>query len=194
MATADWNRLLANCRTRLPGAIDETIKHQLFNTVKEFLEDTNVWKETIDFETVADQQEYDIVPTELGILHRLMWVEDANDNPRGSSMAEIGVLKLDLIPTSEETLYATISLTVIDPVDNNSLPTIPEWLLRRYMLVFEDGVLGRMMSVANTPYFNQTMAVYHMRRFRGKIATARNESTRKHMYGAQAWKFPQTWA
>jgi len=186
------DRLMNNLRIRLPGAIDDAIKLEVYNTLNDFFQGSNIWREDLDIAITSGETYYDLLPTGPCNLVRLIGVVNS-DNLKVDALIDLITrqLVLALEPTSADTYTAQVVLTVADPLDRDSYPVFPEWVLDLYMNDITDGVLGRMMSQPAKPYSNTQLAAFHTRSFQSAIATARVESNRRYAYGAQRWRFPQ---
>lgn len=192
--SADLNRLMDNLRIRLPGAVDDTIKLELFNVLKEFFDRSNCWYNDIEFAVTSGVKEYTITPLDLASPLRLIGVVDNNELALRAFYALPDQLTLDRAPNEDATYTARIALTVNDPVTREGYPDFPDWVLDKYMDGLIDGVLGRMMSQIAKPYTNERMGIYHMRRFRNVMAQAKVEAQHENVYRGQNWRFPQTFA
>lgn len=191
MPTTDMTRLMTDLRVRLPGALDNVIQQEMFATVDEFMKHTNAWQEGIPVAQQANEDTYELVPTGPSLINRLMGLLNSSKLPVAATMSEPGTIVLRTMPSQTDTLTATVALTVVDPVDNEKYPQFPAWILGKYRDAFFDGILGRMMSQPAKPYANQQLAVYHTRRWRGAMATAKVEVQRNNLFRAQAWNYPQ---
>lgn len=193
MASVDIERLMQNLRVRLPGAIDDAIKFELFNTLNDFFQGSNIWREDIPVPITPGVKTYPLIASGPAAIVRLMGVIDNNSLPVDAVLdLDTRDLVLTLDPSSAVDYTAQVSLTVDDPVDRESYPIFPIWVLNLYINDIIDGVLGRMMSQPAKPYSNTQLAAYHTRSFTSAISAARAEANRKYAYGAQRWRFPQT--
>lgn len=193
MSTPALNRLMNNARVHLPGALDSALQQELFNALDDFCQGSRIWQEKIEVSARVDQTDYDIIPSEPGSIISLLAVVNDNDLPERATMEVPGTLVLASAPSAAATYIATVSLTVVDPTTND-YPQFPDWFLQQYGQPLLDGVVGKMMSQVAKPYSNERMAIYHLRLFRNGIARARAEALRKNLQGAQAWRFPQSFA
>ena len=197
------DRFMNDLRVRLPGATDDAIYLEVFNTLDEFCKETNAWQERIRLSVNSDHLEYEIEPEEnRAIIVRLLWVTMATgeDENALSDIRRPGVLaslpRPDLIvfalPPSDEALYyATVALTVIDPVNTNTLfPEIPEWFLVTYSQDLKDGIISKMVSQPSKPYTSREAFLYHGRRFRNAISRVRIAVNHQNTYGTEAWRYP----
>jgi len=187
MINPSADRILKNARIHLPGALDDALKLELYNVAREFCDGSDVWREDVVVKVVADRSRYEIVTSAEPA--RLLALLDKNGAPVAASMAEPGVLLLRYTPNVSDQYVATVSLLPLQE-DSTSLPILPEWISRKYYQDLTDGVIARMMAHPAKPYSNPTLAVYHMRKFRGGIATAKAHAAHTNLYDGQAWRFP----
>jgi len=103
------------------------------------------------------------------------------------------ILRIQLNPEVTETWIATLSLNIIDPMDVNGLPVLPEWIIEKYTDELVHGVVSRMMAQGGKPYSNEQGAMYHGRKFNQGVGKARQEIRQMFSYGAQRWNFPGGW-
>lgn len=199
MPSANMNRLLDQARIRLPGAVDAAIMIELFAVLKEFFNDSNIWREDIEFPVFAtsagyhsdpDAFTYDVIPTQ-GAITRLMGVRNGDGTPIRATMEIPGYVVLAVSPNSDTTYTATVALTVTDPVTREDIPQFPEWVLNKFYNEILDGLLGRMMSQIAKPYSTPNIAAVHLRRFKQGVMRAKVEASRKNVYAAQNWRFPR---
>jgi hypothetical protein len=195
--SADLTRLVNNLRVLLPGAVDAAIQLTLFNVMDEFFQTTKAWQEDIAFNTTSGQDTYTVSPVEQGEIESLMKVVQKidsnrqNDIPVAATMPSLGTVLLGYMPSSTIALTATVSLTVIDPVDANNYPVYPSWLLPKYYQCILHGVVGTMMAQKAKPYTDERLAIVNLRSFRNRMASARISVQRENTYTAQAWRFPR---
>jgi hypothetical protein len=200
MAAADITRLMNNARVRLAGATDGLLQIELFNVMDEFFKGSNVWNEDIDIEVPGQDPPntvYDITASGPALVDKLLWVYTVDPNTPtargsaiGASMSTPGELTLAQQPSSDVTYRVTVALTVQDPIKRDGYVQFPAWVLAKYRDVILDGLLASMMSQPNKPWTNTQLSVFHMRKFKNKIASARVEWTRNNTYRRQAWVFP----
>lgn len=202
MPSAAMNRLMDNARVNLPGALDSVIQLELFNTLNEFFQDSNIWYEDIQFEAVATSADpvqdpaaytYTITPT-MGVIVRLIGVGDSNNFPQAATMATPGEIFLLRSPNYTQTYTARVAITVDDPVTRDGYPECPDWIINKYTNELAEGVIGRMMGQPAKPYSSPQLAQYHLRRFKQGVSQAKVEALHKNVYRGQSWSFPQTFA
>lgn len=193
MANTDITRLMKNLRVQLPGAIDDAIKLEAYNALNDFFQGSNIWREDISVPVVAGETNYDLTPSGPATVVRLMALQDGNSIPVSGTLDLItGELALSLEPSTDSTYTAQVSLTINDPLDREDYPVFPSWVLNLYMNDIISGVLGRMMAQPAKPYSNANLAVVHTRSFMSAVSLARAEANRRFTYGAQRWRFPQS--
>lgn len=203
MPSASMNRLMDNARVRLPGALDATIQAELFSVVKDFCNRTNVWQLQFDVEVThtdlspleyPDEFTYQLFPPTGSKIVRLMESRDSRNFRVGVRLVEPNNIFLDRSPNEDGFYHVIGVLTVADPVTRAGEPLAPDWLIEKFNDTLLDGVLARMMSQAAKPYTSVAMGAFHYGLFKNGIAMARLEAERGNVYGAQAWRFPQTFA
>jgi hypothetical protein len=187
---AALTRLMNNARSELPGVTDMALRLKLFDVINEFLTDSRAWRDTISFTTNVDDTTYEIYSNETATILALIGITDANDAPVKATMPTPGSIVLANAPDAETDCEAEVAITVVDPTDADDYPVMPEWLLERYGRTLLMGLLGGMMTQIAKPWTNERMAVYHTRRFRNGIATARAEVDHAHLQDGQRWRFP----
>lgn len=204
----DVQFLLDSCRVKLPGATDANIKHELFSTVKEFLNDSDAWLETINLLVTAGTQEYALTPKSGGQIISLMAVLDGLRLPVKAAMPEFGTLTVyqavnvtsvaqaptDLSRTATTPWIVQVVKNVKLPTTKDQVPIVPDFVLSVYSEYIKDGVLGRMMTEQAKPYTNLQMGAMHLKRYRDGIGIARTKSWSQNLVGGQRWAFPQNFA
>jgi hypothetical protein len=187
----ELTRLMENVRIKLPGALDDAIKLELFNVLNEFLTDSRCWLDEVQVDIEPEVVTYEVTPEEDGVVVSLESFTNSDDSPVAATMQIPGTVVLTNTPAEEDTCTAKVSLTVMNPDDTNGYPRMPDWLLSKHFNGILHGLLGAMMTQQAKPYTNERMAVYHIRKFRAAIANARAEARRQNLYGGQRWRFPQ---
>lgn len=188
------SRIMNAARVRLTGAVDDAIKLELFNAADEFCRETDIWQERIPFVTVPPTPDvvYDLVPTEGTILRLLDLNRD--DGSRITWPATMRIPGELVLPTQWEAgtnLVATVSLAPIDPTEaGTEFPIIGDWIWSRHFTALVDGLITKMAMVADKPYTDANLALYHGRRFRNAIGVARADNIKANMADGQAWRFP----
>jgi hypothetical protein len=186
---------MTDARVHLPGALDAAIQQVMFSALDEFFRASNVWQEDVPVPITPGVVTYDVDPEDVTSSKtvRLMQVLNTALVPVFATMETIGELVLGNTPVTAEVLTATIAVTVGDPTSSDGFPIFPSWLMEKYREGFLCGVLGKMMMQPAKVYSNQTLAVYHLRRFEGVKSQAKSDVRHKNIYGAQAWRFPGGW-
>ena len=191
MATGPFDRLMDDLRVRLPGALDGTIRAELFRVMSNFFSISNCWTEQIDFAVEQAITSYELTPQGNATIHRLIGVLNQNGSRVNATMQTPGTIDLDWEPNEAATYTACVALNVADPVDRNGYPFIPQWVLDKYEDEILDGVLSRMMSQPAKTYSNPPLAMVHERRFNYGVNLARIEALNANTYRVQAWSFPR---
>lgn len=192
MADLDITRLMKNLRIALPGAVDDAIKLEVFNTLNDFFQGSNCWREDIEVEIVPGVSTYELLPMGPAAIVRLMRVVDSN-GLTVKAWLDLGTrdLVLETVPSVADTYTVSVSLTVNDPIDREGYPVFPAWVLNLYMNDISSGIMARMMVQSAKPYSNARLAAYHARDFQMAISNARAEANRNFAYSSQRWRFPQ---
>jgi len=191
------DRLMNNVRIHLPGVLDSMLQLELFNTLTDFLQSSNVWTENINFTVGATDTTdtiYDVEPESVATISRLNYVIDVDGHPIAAAMSIPGEIRLGRPPYNAGSYTANVTLTVVDPVARDGFPEYPAWVLTKYMLPLMDGMLGRLMAQPAKPYSNEKLGQYHLKRFANATSFAGTEAVRNNVSGAQMWRFPQTFA
>jgi hypothetical protein len=89
---------------------------------------------------------------------------------------------------------ATVALNIVDPLDADGLPVVPQWIMEKYKDAIGDGVISRMMTQAGKPYSNEQGAAFRGRKFNQGVGLARQEVRSMLTYGAQRWSYPGGWS
>jgi hypothetical protein len=203
MPNADMNRLMDNARIKLPGALDNTIQLELFSTLDEFFQSTNIWVEDIEFAVTVtsdtylsnpDAYTYELQTITGGLINRLTGVVNSDGFPQAASMPIPGYVILAYSPNQNDTYTARVTKTITDPVTRDGYPVFPDWILNKYGTDILDGVIGRMMAQIAKPYSSPNIAMAHLRRFQQAVGKARAEVMHGNVYSGQNWSFPQSFA
>jgi len=190
----DLNRLLNQARVKLPGSSDAGLKAELWDTLDEFIGDSNCWQEWITVNVVPNEQDYMITPAHGGMILRLVAVFDPNRIGLPSVMQHVfpPSAKLHLVwpQNINMTAKAHVVKNIILPNTKDEVPDAPDWLLPLYTLRVEDGLVGRMMAQPGKSYSNDKRSDYHLKRFRDGIVIAKTAAMRANLFGGQSWRYP----
>lgn len=184
-------RILQNVHLQCPGALDPVLLLELYNTMIDFCDTTDAWRQDVTINVVPNQTSYDLsAVSSTAEITRLIECLDENNTPVPSLLDVPTTLTLVRIPSTNHIYTATVGLKP-NAVDGSGYPAnIPDWITSKYMQVFIEGMIYRLMSQPAKPYSNSTMAVYHMRKFRDGCAVARAQIQKSNLYGGQAWRYP----
>lgn len=202
----ELERFMNLCRVRLTGASDAGIKMEFYETVKEFLTESNSWLEHIHLQVVSGTQEYQLVPLEGGQIIRLGSVLDGLQIPVGCVMNTLGTLTV--IPSVQVTSVAynpndttlgqtkpwtvIVIKTVTLPTTRDDYPVVPSFVLDVFSKALMDGVVGHMMMQASKSWSNAAGAAYYLKSFEDGKNMARNMAIHGNILGGQRWAFPRT--
>jgi hypothetical protein len=105
-------------------------------------------------------------------------------------------ITIDIPPSEEATEFPikiTLALTLaaINLEDDAGEWALEPWMYESFHEAWVDGTQGRMMSMANKPWTNPQMAVYHMKRFRNAMAQAKHQFGTGMIFNATSWRFPR---
>ena len=150
---------------RLPGALRNVLKFELFLVLDEFFRKSLVWTDEVDFDTKLNRREYDIVPS-MGMIIHLNSIQNGDNVPyNGAVLLDSRTLQLRNEPNGVERLTANVSLTVTDPTTRDGDPYVPIEHYEANRNVLIDGLLGRMMIQPGKPYTNLALGQMHYTRF-----------------------------
>lgn len=203
MANADMNRLMDNARVKLPGALDAAIQLEMFATLNEFFQESNIWTEDIAFDVTPtsatyladpDAYTYEITVLNGGVINRLIGVVNSDSVPQRAVMPTPGYVVLEYSPNIADTYTARAAKTITDPVTRDGYPVFPDWVLNKYGNDITDGVVGRMMAQIAKPYSSPQLAAVYLRSFKQGINKARAEAMHGNVYRGQNWRFPQAFS
>jgi len=203
MASTAVNRLMDLAKMRLPGVLESVLYKEFFHLMNDFFKETNIWQERIEFDVTPSSSTYHedpdaythfVVSEEQGAVFRLISVLDGDGNTVPAQMRIPNYITLSHLPNSAATYTAVVAVTVRDPTNKEDLPMFPEWVLTKYDNEILDGLLGRMMSQVAKPYSNAQLAAAHLRMWKQGVRKAKNENFRENLFGAQRWRFPQTFS
>lgn len=184
-----FNQLLDGLRIELPGALDGTIRLQIFNTLDELCRTADAWRSTGELTLVAGQQQYALTLPTGSKLVRVMAISHKSLMYHGAAVDETTVI-FHTVPTADDAqtpAYVDVSLALAGV---NGLDDTPSEIFEVYYLTCLHGTLARMMAQPAKPYSNTRLAEYHGRKFRNLMALAR-PFAKTNGYAAQSWRFPK---
>ncbi len=201
----DIEYMLNECRMKLTGASDGGIKTEMFGVIKEFLQDSNSWRENVELLVTAGTQEYAIVPRTGGQIIRLEGVYDGYRFPVTAAMPDfsnltvyqtVNVTSVAQAPTDTSRQATTpwivcVVKNVALPTTTDNFPICPDWLLKVYSTYIIDGILGNMMTQSGKSWTNVQIGMYHRKRFRDGIGIARTAARTENVVGGQSWSYPR---
>lgn len=196
LAKADLKRFADNIRIRVPGALDNVLQLEMFNTLEDFLTFTLCWTEDIDFPAIMGRKVGDtvIIEPEAGQIYQLQWVMNSQAIQQRMVMPEPSVLQYVDIPSQDETWTARVAITCTDPTTRDGYPVLPGWILTKYRTGIMDGVLARLYSQPAKPYTSDKLAIFHAHAYTSTRGRAKGEASQQNLYRGQLWKYPQNFA
>lgn len=196
MSSLEYDRLIADVRPHVPGALDSAIEAELFAVLRDFLQRTNIWRVIYQLE-ISPAELCCVIDPGRGVrLKRLINLFDANDTVGRNwvwpaVMDEPPTIKLLQPVTSAATWLAEVSLYNAEACSPDDVrTTVPYWILADYFTTLRDGVVGNMLSQPAKPYTNAQLALFRLRSFNSGTARARAAVERRNVYNAQSWVFP----
>lgn len=205
LQTQDVDFFLSTARIHLTGSSDAGIKVELFNTIKEFLKDSNAWIEHIRLPVTAGTQEYIVVPRNGGQIIRVEETRDGNWFIQNAAMPDPPTLRVynpvqmttppvsqsDTSLGGDKPWWVLVIKNIDLPRTKDELPIAPAFVLKRYSDAILAGVLYRMMMQPQKSYSNPQIAAYHRKIFLNGVAEARQDAWTQNLLGGQRWRFPQ---
>ena len=190
MQERDFRILVTQALVKLPGASEAAIKHELFDVLREFFNDSGAWIEDIPINIIPNTTVYSAVPTQGGMLFQLTGVIDQNNITQPALMPELGTIVFRNPYSQPAVFIATFMETVLAPFTQDFMPVMPDWVLPLWGVGILDGLIGKMQGQFGKPYSAQSSG-YHLARFRNAIAQARVAALHRNTLGAQSWIYPQ---
>lgn len=133
--------------------------------------------------------------TYTGNIYQLQSIRNSTGNSVKATMGVIPELLLGFAPTEVDTYVATVAVTVDSILQGDVFsPCFPDWIASKYGDVILAGIMGRMMVHPAKPYSNPQMAMQNAKFFKSEVDKIRVEALRKNLFGAQAWKYPQSFS
>lgn len=190
MALTD--RLFDNLRVALPGAVDNAIKLELYNTLDDFCRDAFVWRETIEVPLQEGLDTYPVTPEGTEIV-RVYNIDHPTFDVGGASY-EFGQILFANAPTvadvaSPAFLTAALTPALTQGADPENMLPMDMWSLWHRPLLA--GTKARMMGQPAKPYSNPQMAVVWHREYVQQKAIAKRHADTGGQPGAQLWRFPR---
>lgn len=190
---SNWKWLINAARTQLPGSTDAGIKQAANEVVREFAFETSTMIENLTLNIVPNVTQYPLTPTEPGDVVRLGGALNSNNDPQPVSMPVLGIMLLRDIPTTAQTWTVMCIKQPSVDIARDGTSSLPDGYLVTWGQPILWGLLGTMMGHINKPYSDGQMALYHLRKFRGAMVTARAALLHQGTFGVNSWVFPGGW-
>lgn len=199
-----WDRLFADVKISLPGVTHAVYAQELFRCVKDFMDKTNIWQETVTINGLANVLTYSFTVTK-GTPNRLLMFYDpaTSTNPNfrywaaNASMQVPGVIVIAYPPSNPVSWRAVVAKNIQNPVTPDLQPDIDatsQWIVDKYRDAFFYGTLARLQRQPIKPYTNMGMSKDNMQHYIAERGKARTDAIKMNTFGAQAWTYPQTFA
>jgi hypothetical protein len=200
-----WDRLYADVKVDLPAVVDAVYAQELFRCVKDFLDQTNIWQETVPITGLPNVTSYPFTLAGKGTPSRLIILFDpatsTNPNDRrwvqGSvSMMTPGTIVIGFAPSTSVAWEAVVSKNVVAVNTDNQpdIDTADWWIIDKYRDALFYGTVARLQLQPTKPYSNPQLASVNMRQYMSQRGKARTDLLKQNTFGAQAWTFPQGFA
>lgn len=189
MATsAQFTKLFNNVRVHIPGAVDEMVKQELWNTMDDFFTLSRVWKDEADLPVYADTTVHYTKPNQGRTIFLYSLKKGTRDI--NATMKVPNTIVLEQAPTTNDTYVRVLDLSCIFEVDASGYPIFPDWVLDKHLLCIQEGLISRLMAQPAKPYTNESLAILRSRKFRDMCAIAKHEAEQGNRRGMQNWVFP----
>src|SRR6059058_2662992 len=114
-------QLINQAQVHLLGSSKAGIKAELFDTFREFFNDSSCWLEDITFVVVPTSTSYELSPSG-GRIIRLAGVVDSNKTPQSALMPTIGTITFSNSYSSVQMMVATVVKNVDHPFKHRGVP------------------------------------------------------------------------
>lgn len=192
---------------RTPGAVRKVVNRELILASREFFEQSLAWRKVLGPKDMkANKKRYNLSPYDaysdivatLGVEFqgcplRFLTRMPAQTNRTATApthfwLEEPDVVRLWPLPIVdlEESLTFAVALT-----PKQSVTHLPRLAKTHFYDALLDGTLGRLYAHPVKPYTDQTLAQYHLKRFRNAIGQYAGKAKQGFIGGAQAWQFPK---
>lgn len=193
--SAEFDRLLSDCAVHAPGALQSAVEAELVATLRDFLQQTNVWRGRYELSITVDSTCYSISPGGGVAIKRLMNLFDSQDLSKRwvwpAAMDTPGVITLGRAVSQAATWVADVSLYPVDGSNGSDCRRlVPGWILNDYFDALFQGTVGRLQTQPLKPYSNERLGTGHLRLYHTAKARARADQMQRNVYDAQAWQFP----
>jgi hypothetical protein len=194
---ANYQRLIDNIKTHVPGVIDNNVEPELFEIARDFCQNTNCYK-NIEIITVSSAtNDYTLNPLASAQIKRITGIADVTNTtqppyrpvqwPHGLVMPV--TLRLYQQLSNTYSWRVEYAMYPVDPVDANDDPVMPSWILDNYQDAFLWGVRARLHMQSAKPYSNPALGAAAWRMYLQRRGLAAAEVNRENLYDGQNWMF-----
>lgn len=193
--SAAFQRFYDDGAMDVPASIPITLRAALFQTLRDFLQHTNIWVQDLTVNVVPNTLSYTLTVPSGTALKRLMNFYNSTDTITKAWFlpAQLQLPTTLLLARSVEqnyTMYATVALYTIDPVDADGNPIFPAWILDNYFDTLYSGMLWRMYAQPSKPWSNAGLAATRYKMYMKGRGEALAEVQRGNTFNTQNWVFP----
>lgn len=198
------DNFIRDAMIRLPGAIEEVVKHEIRSTLREFFEKSISWRRMEGpYDVKAGRPHYYLNPVDS--YTHLVYVLSAYYN--GNLLAPLRVppvrsdtgtpyaffcpdpQQIQLYPTPD--VDATDALTIhIALTPSECTDKLPKIAITHFYDAILDGILYRMYIQPSKPYSNPELALHHQRLYRMGTGKARIVAEQGYMVMSPSVPFP----
>ena len=188
-----FQRFYEDGKSHLPGALPVAMQAELFATLRDFLQATNIWQADFTVNVDPTSNVYVVTPAAGTAFQRLINLYNTTDLTKRwfwpATMNLPGTIVLLRTVDQPYVLAATMGIYALDPVDANGDPVFPTWILDKYFDTLFNGMLWRMFSQPGKPWSNAALAATRYKLYKMGRGECFAEVTRGNLYNAQAWGY-----
>jgi hypothetical protein len=189
----DYNRLIAQVRTEMPGLTDAIVRQQFFPVMKDFFRHTKMWQESIAISVVPNVVTYDLISAEPGVFESFAGLTDAAGQPVQATAPNLVQVTLRFKVNTAQTMTAVMIKTVGSPIDRTGLPEIPTWVIQNVGDAIFHGTCEKLMMQPHKPYSDPVQGKYHGEMYKQLRGHFRQLVFHQNTFGAQSWVYPQSY-
>lgn len=195
-----YDRIFADVRKDLPSVVDAVVKQEAYRVMDDFTAYTNVFQQECTINLVPNTLQYGIEDQiTVGQPNRLLFAYDTANPvkqwpPIPIWMRVPGTITLARAPGNSGSWKVLIAKRTGLPLDAGGYPQIDEWIVQKYEDTIRMGILARLMIEPQKPYSNPLLAQVNQKGYIAGRSLVRVNDTLGNIYGAQAWRYPQTFA
>lgn len=163
-------------RLQCPGAPVNLVSAVIIRAAREFFSDTEVWEKTLDFNTVADQAEYDLADEldELGEVRRVLEVT-IDDTTVDANLYEMKGQTLVFEDAPDDVYDLSVKVVVVSSPMIDLATVSPDLVASLseasdlHLVPVSEYALFLLRSMEGTPWFSDAMAQKHFARYLSEV-------------------------